>query len=223
MAPKLEKTTGAVAPYKDLSSGRSRDFGVLEAEHIVPGSIISALVKSVNGRPVYRKLADASVSQYHHDTTLLLLKMIADIKTDEGARGLLSDQERIRDIKARADRVAAALKAGDAVDEADIVHLNEIFAERTEITKRARDLVIYRLQRGTLPVPADVLVSRDDLIADIRAACSDGLIDEAVGRQLAGVWDLAKAAQERSRVATPLGSKAQVDAAFRKWKSLDRS
>lgn len=223
MAPNLEKTTGAIAPYTKLSSGRSREFGVLEAEHIVPGSIISALVKSVNGRPVYRKLPDASTSQYHQDTTLLLIKLIADIKTDEGARGLLSDQERIRDVKQRVDRVAAAVKAGSDVDAADIVHLNAIFAERAEITKRARDLVIYRLQRGTVPMPADVLVSRDDLIADMRTACSDGMIDEVLARQLAGVWDLAKAAQERSRVTTPHGTKAQVDAAFRKWKGLDRA
>jgi hypothetical protein len=199
MAEGPTKGRGGIMTYDEASSGRNELN--LEAEHIAPGSILQMIVRSMASRQVYtrpvRGATRTGESSYEQNTTILVDKAIADIKTDEGLRDHTADQDEIRRIKDCYARVQKAIKAGNDVDRNDIVQLNAFFTERGDLTRKSRDLLIGRISRESVDPPKGW--SKGRYLAELRSSLTDERINLAMLTQLQEVWALAKEAQARGR------------------------
>jgi hypothetical protein len=200
LAPPLEKNLGDIGSYKEFSWGRKKDFGTLEAEHIMPGAILERLVGGWDPSiPIYTRRGPGST--YEQDTTLMVTKRIADIKTDIGSLRVPSDQAEIRGVKATLDRAAQIWQKADSGQkltkhERDTLAglgelFNRILTRRIEVTIAARDQYIQELrqgQRGGMPDTQSLAAA----IREIQARCSDSKIHQAALEQIARAWPLAQ-------------------------------
>jgi hypothetical protein len=198
LTPPLEKDVGDIGSYKEFKWGRKATFGTLEAEHITPGSILQRIIGGWDpGETVYTR--EGSDSTYAQDTTLLVPKRIADIKTDIGSLRSASDQTEIRNVKAVHDRAVAIWAKVDAKqkltkqERETLAGLGELFnrvvARRVEVTIHARDRYIQELragQRGELP-PGMSLAA---VIKQLKERLSDGKIGAAALDQIGRAWAL---------------------------------
>jgi hypothetical protein len=206
MTAKQAKEAGSGLPYQEAKTGRSTDWGTLEAEHIAPGKVLSLVVRDLSGKVIYVKDEDnPSQSQYHRDWTILVPKLLADIKTDEGGEGVLSDQAEIRRVKAMAARVDDALASGEAVDPADALDLNSFVTQRMGLTIQARNRLIARVRSGSVNPPPGM--SADAYANALADKLPEGRIRDAALRQLQNLWDLAKKAETAASAGAAQGAK----------------
>ena len=200
LAPPVEKNLGAAGSYHEFSWGRKKDFGTLEAEHIMPGSILERLIGGWDpSTTVYTR--EGSDSSYEQDTTLLVTKRIADIKTDIGSLRAPSDQAEIRRVKATLDRAAQIWQKVDSGqkltkrERETLAGLGELFnrvlQRRIEVTISARDQYIQELRRGERGGMPDAK-SLAAAIKEIQARCSNARIEQTALEQLGRAWTLAK-------------------------------
>lgn len=209
LAPPIDKDVGDVAAFKAFKFGRKDRFGTLEAEHITPGSILQIIIGGWEpGEVVYTRGRAASTS-YAQDTTLLVPKRIADIKTDIGSLRHPSDQAEIRHVKKAHDyamKVWAKADAGQPLTKHEQQSLdglsslfNRVVARRVEVTISARDRYIQELrsgQRGGLPPSMSLATT----ILSLRDRLSDGNIGLAAMDQVGRAWALGKDVTERAPV-----------------------
>lgn len=200
LTPPIEKNVGDIGSYTEFTWGRKKDFGTLEAEHIMPGSILERLVGGWDpSTPLYSR--EGSDSTYSRDTTLLVTKRIADIKTDIGSLRAPSDQAEIRQVKATLDRAGQIWQKVDAgqqlttAERDTLAGLGELFnrvlARRIDVTIAARDRYIQELRqgrRGGLPDSMSLAAA----IREIQTRCSDGRIATAALDQLGRAWTLGR-------------------------------
>jgi hypothetical protein len=200
LAPPVDKNLGDIGSYKEFSWGRKKDFGTLEAEHIMPGAILERLVGGWDpSTPIYTRTGSGST--YEQDTTLMVTKRIADIKTDIGSLRAPSDQAEIRGVKATLDRAAQIWQKVDSGQkltkhERDTLAglgelFNRVLARRIEVTIAARDQYIQELrrgQRGGMPDTKSLAAA----IREIQTRCSDGKIHQAALEQVGRAWPLAQ-------------------------------
>ena len=198
LKPKRQKRSklmpGDEAQYKGAgSSNRSKDFGTLEAEHITPGSILSVVVRGASGQVLYYKKDESGKvdrkSPYFMETTLMLTKFMADIKTEVGDAGLESDAKLINRLKA-----LAAGKQPMGTTPADS-QLNSIVDSRVRLTKAARDKAIRDARAGTYMIGD---MTGPELADALAARITDARIESVAAKQLAHAWELARAAQDAS-------------------------
>ena len=183
------------------SVNRTRDdkFDTLEAEHITPGSILEMLVKgpASSGKVLYyKKKRDPATgkmvvdraSPYFLEATIMVTKLIADIKTDLGPSvGMKRDNKLINELKkiATSDKKVPPSK----------VSLTNIVGSRVEILKRARNKAAAMARSGDYSVGG---LTGDALAKEIETRLSDDLIHQTAMAQLNHAWDLARAEQDRS-------------------------
>jgi hypothetical protein len=200
LTPPVDKDLGAAGSYHEFSWGRKKDFGTLEAEHIMPGSILERLVGGWDpATPIYTRTG--SGSSYEQDTTLLVTKRIADIKTDLGSLRAPSDQAEIRGVKATLDRAAQIWQKVDSgqkltkQERETLAGLGELFnrvlKRRIDVTIAARDQYIQELRRGERGGMPDAK-SLAAAIREIQTRCSNERIEQTALEQLGRAWTLAK-------------------------------
>jgi hypothetical protein len=201
LTPPIQKDVGDIGSYKLFAYGRKEGFGTLEAEHIMPGAILERLIMGWDpGETVYTR-GRAAETMYAQDTTLMVTKRIADIKTEIGSLRSPSDATEINNIKKIHDRALALWAKVDTQqkltkqERETLAGLGELFnrvlARRVEVTIHARDRYIQELRegkRGDLP-PTMTLAS---VIVQLRERLSDGKIGQAAMDQLGRAWALGK-------------------------------
>ncbi|WP_203230695.1 phage tail protein [Agromyces humi] len=205
------KDVGAGGSYKEFKKGRLPTFGTLEAEHILPGSILGLLIRGWDpDTVVYDR--EGSDSTYARDFTLLVPKRIADIKTDIGSLRNPSDQNEIRTLKSTLDRASQIwqkLDAGEKLTKHERETLagmgglfNRVLARRIEVTIHARDQYISELRRGDRHGLPDTQTLAQ-AIREIQTRLSDEKINQVMLQQLGNAWPLAQGAILQALAETP--------------------
>jgi hypothetical protein len=202
LAPPDPKVIGTILPYEDLKKGRVNELGTGEAEHMIPGATSEAFIRGWNRTRIFYIRGAGADSVYKRDITILIPKRMADIKTDIGAAGEVSDQDKIREVKAamtEAQAIAKTIKRGEKPTPKQKKRLAELAREagsindmvlgRAKLTIAARDQYIKELRAGkTQGLPAGMKAA--EAIKILNDKLPDGRINQAALEQLANVWTL---------------------------------
>ena len=190
---------GDIGSFKEFSGAARRTRNPQGRAHHAGLEILQLLVGGWDPSiPVYTRTG--SDSTYAQDTTLLVTKRIADIKTDIGSLRAPSDQAEIRGVKATLDRAAQIwqkVASGEALTKREretLAGLGELFnrvlVRRIDVTIAARDRYISELRRGErggLPDNRSLAAT----IKDLQTHLSDGKIHQAALEQIGRAWPLA--------------------------------